>query len=57
MPDGKYAAVDTSGFLPIRAEDIRRWMVDERTATNRRGDAVASRNQGTSGKTILMSVK
>ena len=29
MPDGKYVSVDTSGFLPIRAEDIRHWMVEE----------------------------
>jgi Uma2 family endonuclease len=28
-PDGTYAAVDVSGFLPIRAEDVRRWLVDE----------------------------
>ena len=28
-PDGTYAAVDASGFLAIRAEDVRRWLVDE----------------------------
>jgi len=27
--EGKYAAVDASGFLPVRAEDVRRWLVDE----------------------------
>ena len=27
--DGTYATVDTSLFLPVRAEDIRRWIVDE----------------------------
>jgi len=27
--EGKYAAVDASGFLPIRAEEVRRWLVDE----------------------------
>jgi Uma2 family endonuclease len=26
--EGKYAAIDASGFLPIRAEDVRRWLVD-----------------------------
>jgi Uma2 family endonuclease len=28
-PDGTYAAVDASGFLPVRAEDVRRWLVEE----------------------------
>jgi Uma2 family endonuclease len=28
-PDGKYAAVDASGFLPIRVEDVQRWVVEE----------------------------
>jgi Uma2 family endonuclease len=27
--DGKYAAVDASGFLPIRALDVQRWVVEE----------------------------
>jgi Uma2 family endonuclease len=27
--EGTYAAVDASGFLPIRAEEVRRWLVDE----------------------------
>lgn len=27
--DGKYAAVDASGFLPIRVEDVQRWVVEE----------------------------
>jgi Uma2 family endonuclease len=27
-PEGTYAAVDASGFLPVRAEDIRRWVVE-----------------------------
>ncbi len=27
--DGSYQPVDESGFLPIRAEEIRRWVVDE----------------------------
>jgi Uma2 family endonuclease len=26
--EGTYAAVDASGFLPVRAEDVRRWLVD-----------------------------
>ena len=28
-PDGTYSTVDTSLFLPVQAEDIRRWIVDE----------------------------
>jgi Uma2 family endonuclease len=28
-PEGKYLAVETSGFLPIRAEQVRRWLVEE----------------------------
>jgi Uma2 family endonuclease len=28
-PGGVYIAVDTSLFLPVRADDIRRWIVDE----------------------------
>ena len=28
-PDGTYMPVDASLFLPIRAEDIRRWIIDE----------------------------
>jgi Uma2 family endonuclease len=28
-PDGTYIPVDASLFLPIRAEDIRRWIIDE----------------------------
>jgi Uma2 family endonuclease len=27
--EGTYVAVDASGFLPIRAEEVRRWLVDE----------------------------
>jgi len=27
-PQGTYSAVDTSGFLPVRAEDVRRWVVE-----------------------------
>jgi len=27
--EGTYTSVDASGFLPIRAEDVRRWLVDE----------------------------
>ena len=27
--DGTYPAVDESGFLPIRADEVRRWVVDE----------------------------
>jgi Uma2 family endonuclease len=27
--DGSYHAVDDSGFLPIRADEVRRWVVDE----------------------------
>src|SRR5260370_3628760 len=28
-PEGKYVAVDVSRFLPIRAEDLRRWILEE----------------------------
>ena len=28
-PDGTYASVESSGFLPVRAEDVRRWVVEE----------------------------
>jgi Uma2 family endonuclease len=28
-PDGTYSPVETSGFLPVRAEDVRRWIVEE----------------------------
>ena len=28
-PQGTYAAVETSGFLPVTAEEVRRWVVDE----------------------------
>ena len=28
-PEGTYTAVDASGFLPVRAEDVRRWLVNE----------------------------
>ncbi len=28
-PEGGYRIVDASGFLPVTAEDIRRWVVDE----------------------------
>jgi Uma2 family endonuclease len=31
MSDGTYAAVDSSGFLPINAVEIRRWIVEEDT--------------------------
>ena len=27
--DSTYHAVEASGFLPVRAEEIRRWVVDE----------------------------
>ena len=27
--EGRYAAVEASGFLPIRAEEVKRWIVDE----------------------------
>ena len=27
--EGKYESVEASGFLPVTAEDIRRWVVDE----------------------------
>ena len=30
--EGKYAAVEASGFLPIRAEEVKRWVVDEKSA-------------------------
>jgi len=28
-PDGKYADVASSGFLPVRAEEVRRWVIEE----------------------------
>ena len=28
-PEGTYEAVDASGFLPVRAEEIRRWIIEE----------------------------
>ena len=28
-PQGTYASVDSSGFLPLRAEEIRHWVVEE----------------------------
>jgi Uma2 family endonuclease len=28
-PQGTYARVETSGFLPVRADEVRRWVVDE----------------------------
>jgi Uma2 family endonuclease len=28
-PQGTYEVVEFSGFLPVRAEDVRRWVVDE----------------------------
>jgi Uma2 family endonuclease len=28
-PEGKYAPVEASGFLPLRAEEIRHWVVEE----------------------------
>jgi hypothetical protein len=28
-PEGKYAAVQASGFLPVRAEEIRRWILED----------------------------
>jgi Uma2 family endonuclease len=31
-PAGTYAAVESSSFLPVRAEEIRRWIVDEDTS-------------------------
>jgi hypothetical protein len=29
QPDGTYQAVEMSRFLPVRAEDVRRWVIDE----------------------------
>jgi Uma2 family endonuclease len=28
-PEGTYAAVDASGFLPVRADEVHRWIVEE----------------------------
>jgi Uma2 family endonuclease len=28
-PDGKYTVVDKSKWLPVRPEDVRRWMIEE----------------------------
>ena len=28
-PDGKYVPVEASGFLPIRTEEVQRWIVEE----------------------------
>jgi Uma2 family endonuclease len=28
-PDGRYVAVETSGWLPVRVSHLRRWLVDE----------------------------
>ena len=28
-PDGKYTPVDSSGFLPVRAEEVRRWILED----------------------------
>ena len=30
-PGGTYEPVEASGFLPLRAEEIRRWIVEEDT--------------------------
>ena len=32
MPDGTYKAVESSGFLPVRADEVRRWVVEEDTS-------------------------
>jgi Uma2 family endonuclease len=31
-PNGTYEVVETSGFLPVRAEEIRRWVIEEDTS-------------------------
>ena len=50
-PDGTFVAVEASGFLPVRAEEIRRWIVDEdRTDDSAWFRAIARRVQKTSGK-------
>ncbi len=28
-PEGTYLAVESSQFLPVRAEEVKRWVVDE----------------------------
>ncbi len=47
--EGAYQSVDASGFLPIRAETVRRWLVDEKsdddTAYSRRFRAEIQRNR------------
>ncbi len=30
-PEGTYATVTSSGFLPVRAEEVRRWVIEEDT--------------------------
>src|SRR5205823_8358267 len=31
-PAGTYVAVESSGFLPVRAEEVRRWVIEEATS-------------------------
>jgi hypothetical protein len=31
-PDGRYAAVEASGWLPVRVSHLRRWLVEEDTS-------------------------
>ncbi len=33
-PQGNYVSVKTSGFLPVRADEVRRWVVDENSSDN-----------------------
>ena len=36
-PEGTYAAVETSVFLPVRAEDVGRWVIEEDTSDHSAG--------------------
>jgi hypothetical protein len=36
MPDGTYTAIESSRFLPIRADEVVRWIAVEKT-----GDSLA----------------
>jgi Uma2 family endonuclease len=49
-PQGTYEAVDASGFLPVHAEEIRRWIVEEdrtdESAWDRRLRAEIRRKRG-----------
>ena len=52
-PAGTYIAAEASGFLPVRAEEIQRWIVDEdRTDDTAWTAATASRNQNKSRQEI-----